>query len=453
MNDFEQTGDQIEEMVEEGFSTETDNEEPSTDEMMALTQIGTQPLPISYSPSTLEAVVAGHMYLEITPSVTEQVNKLEPGRILEAGRATLTPAGSATNTGLALHRLGITTHLMGKIGNDVFGRALLDQLTAQDAELVKGMVISPETYTAYSLNLSLNGNDRYTFVASGGNDDFAAQDVSYELLEPIGLFHLGTPMQIGQMHQQEGEELITLYSRLKMLDVTTSLALSMPDIHSTAAKADWSAILQGVLPYVDICLPGIEELLFMFRRQQFEKLSAKAGKKDQLLDLVTPELVSEMGQMLLEMGARVVGIRLGYRGLYLCTAPADTLSRMGRAQPAKLLPWVDRELWAPCFTTEVTTTTGSGNATIAGFLMGLLRGMGPEGTLAAACAVGACSTEGPDTLSGLKSWPETMERIALGWPRLIPEKKKHAAFDIASFKWRWDQTYELWVGPGDIHYV
>jgi hypothetical protein len=85
----------------------------------------------------------------------------------------------------------------------------------------------------------------------------------------------------------------------------------------------------------------------------------------------------------------------------------------------------------------------SGDAIIAGFLMGSLRGMMPVATLSAACAVGACSVEAADALSGIRSWPETMERIAAGWSRLLPEKKGRPAQDMASFKWRWNESQEV----------
>lgn len=62
-----------------------------------------------------------------------------------------------------------------------------------------------------------------------------------------------------------------------------------------------------------------------------------------------------------------------------------------------------------------------------------------------ACAVGACSVEAVDALSGIRSWPETVERIAGGWPR-IP-----LALNGSNADWRWDSTHEIWMGPKDIH--
>jgi len=189
----------------------------------------------------------------------------------------------------------------------------------------------------------------------------------------------------------------------------------------------------------------------MLRRPLFDKLSAKSNKRG-LLDSITPTVVSELGKAALDMGAKIVGIKMGHRGFYLCTADAEVLEQMGRAQPTGLVNWASRELWAPCFVTQVVGTTGSGDATIAGFLLGLLRGMQPIATLSAACAVGACSVEAPDALTGIRSWPETLERIAAGWSRLLPEKKGRSSLDPAAFKWRWQESQEIWFGPADLHF-
>jgi sugar/nucleoside kinase (ribokinase family) len=156
-----------------------------------------------------------------------------------------------------------------------------------------------------------------------------------------------------------------------------------------------------------------------------------------------PEMFSELGQTLLNMGAKIVGLKAGDRGLYLCTANASTLAKMGRCKVNDIASWSDRELWSPCFATQVVGTTGSGDATIAGFLMGLLRGMTPEETLQAACAVGACNVEAVDALSGIRSWPETAERILAGWPRLPVD------IDLAEAGWSWDGIHEVWIGPTD----
>jgi sugar/nucleoside kinase (ribokinase family) len=75
-------------------------------------------------------------------------------------------------------------------------------------------------------------------------------------------------------------------------------------------------------------------------------------------------------------------------------------------------------LWTACFKVDVIGTTGAGDATIAGFLSALLRGLDPQETLITAVGVGACNVEAADALSGLRSWDETQARIQAGWEHL-----------------------------------
>ena len=81
-----------------------------------------------------------------------------------------------------------------------------------------------------------------------------------------------------------------------------------------------------------------------------------------------------------------------------------------------------------------------GDATIAGFLSALLRDMTPEDAVNAAVAVGACNVEAADTLSGVRSWDETLRRMAAGWPR--------RSESVSAPGWRFDAQHGLWVGPG-----
>jgi sugar/nucleoside kinase (ribokinase family) len=408
-----------------------------------IARMKTQPLFAAERKVEIEAIVAGHICLDIIPTLVGKTLAFVPGRIIEADRAVFATGGAVSNTGLALHTLGVNTRLMGKVGNDLFGQAVFQILEAHGPELVGGMVVATGEASSYSVILSPPGVDRIIIHAPGCNNTFSANDVRYPILEQARLFHFGYPPLMARMYGDGGAGLVELFQRAKLRGVTASLDLSLPDPNTAAGQADWTAILTATLPFVDLFLPSIEELLFMLRRSLFEELHTEGS--DALIEHVSPALVSELGQQLLAMGAKVVGIKLGQRGLYLRTAGEYSLMEMGRAQPAHLEGWASRELWAPCFATQVVGTTGSGDATIAGLLLGLLRGMTPEAALTAACAVGACSVEAADAVSGIQSWPATLTRIAAGWPRL----RTMSTVQMSAAGWSWNEADELWVGPED----
>ncbi len=390
----------------------------------------------------MEAVVAGHICLDVFPTLVGGAVVFKPGQTVEAGPVVFSTGGAVANTGLALHKLGISIGLMGKVGSDLFGEAILQIVESQGSGLSSGMVVASGESSSYSIIISPPNADRMFIHAPGCNATFGAGDVHYDMLESVRLFHFGYPPLMQRMYINDGAELATIFQRVKALGITTTLDLCMPDPNSVAGQADWHAILGATLPYVDVFLPSAEEILFMLRRQLFDQFAANTSIS-RPLDQMEPEMFSELGKILLDMGAKIVGLKIGDRGLYMRTANESVLSNMGRCQVKDVASWSNRELWAPCFATQVAGTTGSGDATIAGFLMGLLRGMTPEETLQAACAVGACNVEAVDALSGIRSWPETTERISAGWPRLP------VGLDLAEAGWSWDSEDEVWVGPLD----
>ena len=155
------------------------------------------------------------------------------------------------------------------------------------------------------------------------------------------------------------------------------------------------------------------------------------------LDGITPDILSELSAELLGMGAKMVLLKLGYRGAYLRTTDRKKLTGFGRGSPQPLDGWANQELWSPCYQVEVVGTTGSGDATIAGFLSAILRNKTPIEAIDASVAVGACNVEACDALSGLLSWEETMNRIVSGW-------EKHY-LPLPSSGWIWQTNHQVWV--------
>ena len=389
------------------------------------------------------AVVAGHICLDIIPNLSglsagRFESSFRPGHLVEVGPAVLSTGGPVSNTGLALHTLGIPTQLMGKVGADLFGEAVLDLVRSRDGSLVSGMVVDERSSTSYSLIVSPPEVDRIFLHHPGANDTFCADDVRYEQVARADLFHFGYPPIMRRMYADNGIELARVLRQAKATGVTTSLDMAFPDPNSPGGHADWRTILRTSLPFVDLFLPSVEELLFMLHRETYDRVRQDAGSNN-ILGSVTPELLSDLGEEMIEMGARIIVLKLGERGLYLRTSSRLEIAKMGRGRPTDSEAWARHELWAPCFQVDVVGTTGSGDATIAGFLSGLLRGLSPVETATAAVAVGACNVEAADALSGLRSWEATLKRVAGGWPR--------RPLDLSAHGWNWDASGSVWIGP------
>ena len=347
--------------------------------------------------------------------------------------------GPVSNTGLALHRLGVPTRLIGKVGKDAFGEMVRSIVASFDPGLAAGLLTDPEASTSYSVIVSPPSVDRLILHNPGANHTFNPCDVDYTSLAQTesALFHFGYPPVIRGMYAHHGQGLVELFRLAKNTGVTTSLDMCYPEPASEGGQAGWQAILKATLPHVDIFLPSIEELLLMLHPATFEGLIHQGP----VLVQVTPGMLHDLGDELLSMGVCIAVVKLGERGLYLRTAGKSRFERMGRACPSNLPAWIGRELWAPCFRVQVAGTTGSGDTTIAGFLAALLRDRNPEEAVTVAVAVGACNVEAPDALSGLRSWDDTVQRIGSGWDRL--------SLELDDPDWEWDAGSQLWRKPAN----
>lgn len=367
----------------------------------------------------IDAVVAGHICLDIIPTFDAALGAggFRPGALYKVGPAMRSTGGAVANTGLALHRLGISVALMGKVGDDLFGQDIQNIIRAQGEHLVAGMKVSPSETSSYSVVISPPGTDRTFLHCPGCNDTFTAADLNEEVLKQARLFHFGYPPLMRSMYQDGGAELIAMFKHVKELGLCTSLDMADPDPASEAGQVDWLELLKKVLPYVDVFMPSIEELLYMIDRPVWQRLMQK-GHINVPQD-ITSAMLRDLSGRLIEMGAALVMIKLGAQGAYLrVSVDIERLRKMGRCCPFDILGWIGQEVAEPCFKANLVGTTGSGDCTIAGLLASVLRGLPPAEALPFAVAVGACSVEKADATSGVPHMVEVEQRIRAGWDRL-----------------------------------
>jgi sugar/nucleoside kinase (ribokinase family) len=334
-------------------------------------------LPLS-SDKRFDALVAGHVCLDIIPGLENGV-EFQPGQLVEAGKASLSPGGAVSNVGTILSRVGVRTKMVAQIGDDPMGR-LLEDLLRENAPLAnREIALDPKESTSYTIVLNLSGQDRMFLHCPGANRSFRSSTVSDEALQSARLMHFGYPPLMEAIYAKDGRELADLFRRAKGFGVTTSLDMSLPDENSPSGQIDWPKLLSHVLPFVDYFLPSLDELAYMLDRPLFHV------KHDPV----------ELANRALGLGAKSVGIKLGDRGLYYLSGGGE-------------------EFWQPCFAVEVAGTTGSGDATIAGFLTGVLQGLGVAECLRLGCVVGACCCEKPDAVSGVRDLSQVLGRMGSG---------------------------------------
>lgn len=355
-------------------------------------------------PQQLDAVVAGYLGVDLAPgflAAAEGVppgDLLRPGKLTEVGPLEISSGGVVANTGLAMAVLGCRVALMGLVGQDALGDLLIDLLDGRGAPLhIRRAHAAP---TAYGIVLAPPGVDRMFLECPGCNATFTAGDIDYDTVATARLFHFGYPPLMPAMLADNGAELETMLRRVREMGVATALDMSLPDPDGAAAGVDWPGLLARVLPHVDVFTPSVEELLFMVAPDEWSRLAARSDGGD-VVDLIGDELLAELASEVIALGARIVLLKAGHRGGYLrsgditdlvgsLSLSGDDACTEGLALPA-----------LPVDAARFINACGAGDAAVAGFLTGLLRGDGIRAAASLAMQVGRDSLYGADTTSGL----------------------------------------------------
>ena len=353
-----------------------------------------------------------------------------PGSFTESDSIIISTGGSVSNTGICLSRFGCNVSFITRIGNDELGTTLLRKLGEHgDTSNIHKSIGS----TSCTIVLAPRGADRF-FIRSGGViDKFSIKDISSKVLSEVDLLHLGYPTMMPSLYNKDGMELHRIMEAAHKANTATSLDLSVPDNNSENKKINWNKIWSNTLPEVDFMLPSIEEALATTFPNRYNNLCKEHSNSYDFLDLISPDLFREVGNQLIKLGAAIVMLKAGKRGIYLRTSTAERISRIPNI-PCDPVNWANLELWGSSYgLQEVVSTTGAGDAAIAAFLTAALNKYSAEDALNSANAAGCLSLSSEDATSSIEDWESVVNitenflsnpRPDLSWPQLTPSISK-----------------------------
>ena len=295
-------------------------------------------------------MVAGHVCVDLIPELAA-VPDVGPGELAEVGPLVAAPGGAVANTGSVLAGLGAEVAVAADAGDDELGALLEHVLAARGLDTTTLRRRAGET-TSYSLVLEAPGRDRAFWHHIGANAGFDGADLP---LEGLAALHVGYPSLLPALTADGGTPLAALFERARAAGAVTSLDLAVIDPASAAARLDWRALLERVLPHVDVLSPSIEDVH-----------SCLGPARD----------VGSAARELVDMGAGAVLLTAGADGLALRTAGG-----------------YERSI-APPAVGEVRTTLAAGDAASAGVLWGILCGCGPDECLRLAAETAAALVSG-----------------------------------------------------------
>src|SRR5262245_9080213 len=98
------------------------------------------------------------------------------GELVMADRLLLTIGGCAANVATDLAKMGVAGSVVGRVGDDVFGRVVTEMLREAGVD-VSALQVSPGADTSQTLIVNVAGQDRRFIHTFGANAEFQAADI------------------------------------------------------------------------------------------------------------------------------------------------------------------------------------------------------------------------------------------------------------------------------------
>ncbi|MBN1265249.1 MAG: sugar kinase [Anaerolineales bacterium] len=269
--------------------------------------------------------------------------------------AELTIGSSSAIFACQAARLGLRTAFIGVVGDDLFGRFMLDSLSERGVD-VTACIVNPELHTGFSVILSRSG-DRAILTHPGAIAALRADQLSETQLK--NATHLHVASFFLQQALQPG--LKDLFAHAQSLHLTTSLDTNWdPGGH-------WESV-QEILPCTNVFFPNENEALALTGAADAEQAVAQLAGK-----------------------IPIVALKLGAEG---------ALMRAGTKTQRLTAPHV-----------SVVDTVGAGDSFDAGFLFGYLKGWPLMRALELAVACGSLSVQARGGTAGQPNLETALQYI------------------------------------------
>lgn len=282
----------------------------------------------------------------------------EKGKLVLIDKVDLQIGGCATNTGIGLSRLGVNVSIGGKVGDDNLGKFVINKLKEEKRIDTSRIKISKSKNTSGTIVLIHSDGERSFIHSIGANSDLHLEDIDFEYIKTFPLIHIAGALL---MHGFDGKPLAETLKKAKEMGLITSLDTAWD------ATGRWLLLLEEALQYTDYFLPSIEEARMI------------TGQK-------TPE---DIAKFLMDKGVKNVGLKMGADGSFICNEKEKHRF--------------------PALNFDVVDTTGCGDAYVAGFITGIVKGFSFEKCGLLANLVGAKAATAIGATAGIVSYEDTLE--------------------------------------------
>jgi sugar/nucleoside kinase (ribokinase family) len=279
------------------------------------------------------------------------------GELVMTEKMLLTIGGCAANAAVDLVKMEVASAVVGRVGDDMFGRIVADMLRDHGVD-TSALLTTPGADTSQTLIVNVAGQDRRFIHTFGANAELSAADIPLDRVKECKILYLGGYLVMPKIRQ---EELVPVFAAARQAGAKTVLDVVVP------GPGEYMSRLERLLPHVDVFLPNDHEARLM------------TGEADP----------TKQAELFHRLGARTAVITMGGDGAVLVTDGVRLRSGVYS------VPFVDG--------------SGGGDAFDAGFIYGLLRQMSPEDCLRVASALGASCVRAIGTTPGVFTRSECEE--------------------------------------------
>ncbi len=290
------------------------------------------------------------------------------GELVLSPRFELAIGGNAANVSTDLAKLGVQVGVVGLVGKDVFGRHVRESLEAAGVDC-RLLCESATSQTSQSLIVNVQGEDRRFIHAVGANADFDASQVTPEMVRDCRVLFLGGYLLA---EKPPVENVTRLFQAARNAGIPTLLDVVVP------GPGDYWPRLRPVLALTDVFMPNEDESVLL------------TGETDPW----------RQAEAFRSAGVRTAIITRGGHG---CVIVSDK----GRFEAeAHRVPFVDG--------------TGSGDAFVSGYILGLLRGNDSLDCVRLGSAMGASCVRSTGATTGVFNAAELAQFLVTHSLKITP---------------------------------
>jgi ribokinase len=225
--------------------------------------------------------------------------------------------GSAANTIVGLARLSCKVGFIGKVANDREGKMLLEDFRREGVD-TKGVVKAKEGRSGVVMGFVDQKGERALYVNPGVNDTIDFEEINMEYAIRTKFLHLTS--FVGERSFEAQKKLV------ECLPENVKVSLDPGELYARKGVENLASMIRRCF----VLMPNAKEIALL------------TGEKDYVAG----------AERLLEMGAKIVAVKLGSLGCYVTNG--------------------EESHHVEAFKVNVVDTTGAGDAFCAGFLYGLL---------------------------------------------------------------------------------